>query len=171
MRDHHVDRPEVEAQRCVQPTGPNRSTELLRPPPQPQGRSAPEGRRRKQTAEDRRQTCSKDAARCLPASAPCPSRSQSVVLSSVMLYSVLCLADLVARRRGCPTRPHPELGRETLQRPWYCTPRCGRVGRRQVRQAEARRQKTENRRQKTKQLATTPPTDTPLSSVILSSAF
>jgi hypothetical protein len=34
--------------------------------------------------------------------------------------------------RGPPTRSHPELGREKPQRPWYCVPRRGRVGRRQV---------------------------------------
>ncbi len=34
--------------------------------------------------------------------------------------------------RGCPTRSHPELDRETPQRRWYCVLRRGRVGRRQV---------------------------------------
>ena len=32
------------------------------------------------------------------------------------------------------TRSHPELGRQTSQRPWYCVSRPGRVGRRQARQ-------------------------------------
>jgi hypothetical protein len=36
--------------------------------------------------------------------------------------------------RGCPTRSHSELGRETPQRPWYCASRHGRVGRRQANQ-------------------------------------
>ena len=36
--------------------------------------------------------------------------------------------------RGCPTRSHSELGRETPQRPWYCALRHGRVGRRQANQ-------------------------------------
>jgi hypothetical protein len=31
--DHHVDRPEVEAQQCVQLTGPNRSSALPIPSP------------------------------------------------------------------------------------------------------------------------------------------
>jgi hypothetical protein len=31
--DHHVDRPEVQAQQCVQPTGPNRSMALPIPSP------------------------------------------------------------------------------------------------------------------------------------------
>ncbi len=35
-------------------------------------------------------------------------------------------------QRGAPTRSHPELGRETPQRQWYCILRCGRVGRRQA---------------------------------------
>ena len=35
-------------------------------------------------------------------------------------------------RRGARTRSHPELGRENPQRPWYCGPSHGRVGRRQV---------------------------------------
>src|SRR5579872_1294037 len=34
--------------------------------------------------------------------------------------------------RGLSTRSLPELGREIPQRPWYCVPRRGRVGRRQV---------------------------------------
>ena len=34
---------------------------------------------------------------------------------------------------GPNTRSHPELGRENPQRRWYCTSRCGRVGRRQAR--------------------------------------
>ena len=34
---------------------------------------------------------------------------------------------------GPNTRSHPELGRENPQRQWYCTSRCGRVGRRQAR--------------------------------------
>src|SRR3989337_2640888 len=33
---------------------------------------------------------------------------------------------------GQSTRSHPELGRETPQRRWYCVLRRGRVGRRQV---------------------------------------
>ena len=37
-------------------------------------------------------------------------------------------------RRSSQTRSHPELGRQTLQRPWYCASRPGRVGRRQARQ-------------------------------------
>src|SRR5437899_3033384 len=36
---------------------------------------------------------------------------------------------------GPNTRSHPELGRENPLRRWYCTSRCGRVGRRQARQA------------------------------------
>jgi hypothetical protein len=36
---------------------------------------------------------------------------------------------------GPNTRSHPELGRENPQRRWYCTSRCGRVGRRQARQS------------------------------------
>ena len=35
--------------------------------------------------------------------------------------------------RGSPTRSHPELGRETPPRRWYCVSRRGRVGRRQAR--------------------------------------
>ena len=40
--------------------------------------------------------------------------------------------------RGGHTRSHPELGREDPQRRWYCTLRCGRVGRCQVFQARCR---------------------------------
>ncbi len=35
--------------------------------------------------------------------------------------------------RSDKTRSHPELGRQTLKRPWYCVSRRGRVGRRQAR--------------------------------------
>src|SRR5579872_3733624 len=47
--------------------------------------------------------------------------------------------------RGLSTRSLPELGREIPQRPWYCVPRRGRVGRRQVLlpRADDRRQTTE----------------------------
>ncbi len=38
--------------------------------------------------------------------------------------------------RGCHTRSHPELGRETPQRPWYCVSRHGRVGRRRATQPD-----------------------------------
>src|SRR5512132_4394097 len=48
--------------------------------------------------------------------------------------------------RGCPTRCHPELDRETPQRRWYCVSRRGRVGRRSVLIAENRRQTTDDRR-------------------------
>ncbi len=54
------------------------------------------------------------------------------------------LPNLIARsspawwpRRSRQTRSHPELGRQTLQRPWYCASRPGRVGRRQARQDHA----------------------------------
>ena len=40
------------------------------------------------------------------------------------------------RSGGRPTRSHLELGRESLQRPWYCASRHGRVGHRQTRQAQ-----------------------------------
>ena len=40
--------------------------------------------------------------------------------------------------RGCPTRSHPELDRETPQRRWYCVSRRGRVGRRPALKAETR---------------------------------
>ena len=36
---------------------------------------------------------------------------------------------------GVSTRSHPELGRESPQRRWYCVLRHGRVGRRQAYQA------------------------------------
>ena len=53
---------------------------------------------------------------------------------------------------GQSTRSHSELGRENPQRPWYCVPRRGRVGRRQVFQAN---QNTRNTPKKPY-----PPTDT-----------
>ena len=38
--------------------------------------------------------------------------------------------------RGDCTRSHPEHGRETPMRQWYCVLRCGRVGHRQVRKKQ-----------------------------------
>ena len=40
--------------------------------------------------------------------------------------------DLVVLAKVPTPDPHPELGRESLQRPWYCVLRRGRVGRCQV---------------------------------------
>ena len=65
--------------------------------------------------------------------------------------------------RGCPTRSHSELGRETPQRPWYCASRHGRVGRRQANQTpgtEARDQISEATRQ-TQHIATMHPSRNP----------
>ena len=47
--------------------------------------------------------------------------------------------------RGCYTRSHPEHGRETPQRPWYCVSRRGRVGRRQATTPDDRGQQSEVR--------------------------
>jgi hypothetical protein len=62
--------------------------------------------------------------------------------------------------RGCPTRSHPELGRETPQRRWYCVLRRGRVGRRQVLQAERKRQR--KRQKQPKKTTKTPFCHTPM---------
>ena len=99
----------MEAQQCVQLTGTNRSSGLI------------------------------------PLVSPCPSAAHTV--RSGGGASTLAgppLPNLIARsspawwpRRSRQTRSHPELGRQTLQRPWYCASRPGRVGRRQARQDHA----------------------------------
>ena len=44
-------------------------------------------------------------------------------------FTTNCASPAWWPQRGAPTRSHPELGRETPQRQWYCILRCGRVGR------------------------------------------
>ena len=70
-----------------------------------------------------------------------------MVLTSVVcpLQTVLCLMPSWWQTRCCPTRSHPELGREKQQRPWYSGSSRGRAGRRQ----DCLGQKTEDRVQKT----------------------
>src|SRR6185295_16241269 len=72
-------------------------------------------------------------------------RSELDPESSKNLFSVFCslTTDLLRRPGGhCEgqyTRSHPELGRENPQRRWYSVLRRGRVGHRQVFQAESQR--------------------------------
>jgi hypothetical protein len=58
--------------------------------------------------------------------------------------SVARLLDGLVAKRGCPTRPHSELGRETPPRPWYCVTTRGRVGRCQAIQQPCRPPATTN---------------------------
>ena len=111
VEDHHVDRPGVEAWQHVELTGTNRSIGLRARHAQGQART----HEREIRDETQRQT-SDAGARHAPTSVPPPPP----VLTAWWLW------------RGCPTRFHPELGRETPQRRWYCVLRRGRVGRRQV---------------------------------------
>jgi hypothetical protein len=104
----------VEAQQCVQLTGTNRSSgliPLITPCP-----TAPD------TGDRHRAPTLKDHA-SEPA-LPRPEGQEEPRRSSPAWWP----------RRSSKTRSHPELGRQTLQRPWYCASRPGRVGRRQARQ-------------------------------------
>ena len=104
MEDHHVDRPQVHARQRAQPSGPNR----------PIGSTTT-------TNATRRESTSPHAAHIHPTpthTTPDPTQGSG----TVAWWS----------SRGCNTRSHPELGRETPQRPWYCRSSGGRVGRRQA---------------------------------------
>ncbi len=108
VEDHHVDRPGVDAQQCVELTGPNRSIGLrLALGRGPEPRPAAQGRN----------TRREDSTR--------PSRHRPTGRAWPAWWF----------RRGANTRSHPELGRENPQRRWYCVSRRGRVGRRQAGQA------------------------------------
>jgi hypothetical protein len=130
--DHHVDRPDVQARRRAQLTGPNRSTDL----PRPSGKSSPESR-------EQRSEISKepDPSFCHPPSDLCPppmpmpvSTAPPPLLPKKKRAGAPDVSLAWWSWRGCPTRSHSELGRETPQRPWYCALRHGRVGRRQANQ-------------------------------------
>ena len=139
MEDHHVDRPEVKAQQCVQPTGTNRSFGLIHYPashaasrPSRQWRHRPQPR----TIDNRTHVAQRTGI-----------RGQRSAFFSCSPSFVLCLP---SRRpggygEGPNTRSHPELGREIPQRQWYCVLRRGRVGRRQVFKTEVSNQKSEVR--------------------------
>ena len=102
MEDHHVDRPAVEAQQCVKPTGTNRSFGLIHSHRMQRSRSL--------TAITNTKTRHESS-----------SYPAGFALRRPGGYG-----------EGTNTRSHPELGRENPQRQWYCVLRRGRVGRRQV---------------------------------------
>jgi hypothetical protein len=131
--DHHVDRPDVQARRRAQLTGPNRSTDL----PRPSGKSSPESREQK--PRDQQNNLIRASAIRPPTSAchPCQCQSAPRRPRFSLKESGPAAPDVSLAWwswRGCPTRSHSELGRETPQRPWYCALRHGRVGRRQANQ-------------------------------------
>ena len=69
---------------------------------------------------------------CVKASAGMIIRSQvktQYIGCLQTLYSIQCAQTTRWLWRRCPTRPHSELGRESLQRRWYFVLRHGRVGR------------------------------------------
>ena len=106
MEDHHVDRPGVKAQQCVQPTGTNRSFGLI------------------------------DAPSHAATNASCDHSLLLLGLATEGTSSLSSAQSVLRRPGGygeeIDTRSHPELGRENPQRRWYCVLRRGRVGRRQV---------------------------------------
>src|SRR5262249_6825028 len=96
--DHHVDRPEVEAEQSVQLTGTNRSIGLIlgAGPPAPHHR---------------------------PRAAPNPTRLPDTALLTSHITTGTCPRELArpgGHSEGPTTRSHPDPGRENPQRPWYC---------------------------------------------------
>ena len=128
--DQHVDRPDVDAQQCVQLTGPNRSIALENSPRSP--------------SADTHARCQETEARCQDDQA---SARRSPHDASWFLTSWHPTPTSAATTgwpwRGCPTRSHPELDRETPQRRWYCVSRRGRVGRRPALTAEDQKSQTD----------------------------
>ena len=121
MEDHHVDRPGVKAQQCVELTGPNSSIGLI---------SFSSARSAKFL-----ETISKTA------------RKFSDLIRTKYRFREHAPFTWGGGSRGPVGRPgdhsggpntrsHSELGRENLQRLWYFVLRRGRVGRRQVFQPE-----------------------------------
>ena len=143
MRDHHVDRPEVEAGQPAQLTGTNRSIGFSAAPsgknhdrwhgsaieatgeasasPRAQGGSPPRQETRTQFASGHE----------IPGSCPGISFAQRL---AALAGASGGLGRPGGHSEGQNTRSHPELGRENPQRRWYCVLRRGRVGRRQARQ-------------------------------------
>ncbi len=113
----------MEAQQCVQLTGTNRSSDFNALINRWPGRA-----HARRTTEDRRRTTDKSLL----------VQSSVVRPPSSACFTPSFLAGLVAFSEVPKTRSHPELGRQTPQRPWYCVSRPGRVGRRQARQERSR---------------------------------
>ena len=162
MEDHHVDRPEVDAEQSVELTGTNRSNPLdpnavLRDKPGPP--SACSGKRQPQhqpggaRAAPRQDTSPRAFANPICRPPPCargsgprinpPVKPVGLKVHRGSLRPRPCAdAHGVSGRFGQPgghsegqnTRSHPELGRENPQRRWYCRSSGGRAGRRQARQ-------------------------------------
>jgi hypothetical protein len=141
--DHHVDRPQVYAQQCAQPSGPNRPSGSIT------GGRLPARRCQEQAADP---SCAAAMASFGPVFWPAQAtprthdrghrppiggwhqnRDPPTRLRPAMVWAGWWVGWTTWWLwRGEPTRSHPELGRENPQRPWYCVSRRGRVGRRQV---------------------------------------
>ena len=122
VRDHHVDRPGVEAQQCVELTGTNRSTGLILGMP----------RHPQHVSNLKAQTD------------PDPPGATTRRSKIDLIKASTCIAMTWWSWRRVNTRSHPELGRENLQRRWYSVSRRGRVGRRQVFSMQADTQASDN---------------------------
>ena len=123
VEDHHVDRPEVEAGQPAQLTGTNRSIGLT-------DRRLPTSARHRPRPAPRFYPRESADPRC-PAASPEDTLPPHITRTPSM--GALCRPG--GHSEGPNTRSHPELGRENPLRQWYCTSRCGRVGRRQACQA------------------------------------
>ena len=116
MEDHHVDRPDVEAQQCVKLTGTNRSIGLTCS--HRQGACA---KRKSARSEDRKQTTDKTIGH-LSSSQFCFSSDEKRPTMEDRRYPFSVVrrpffAGLVALSEAFKTRSHPELGRQKPQAP------------------------------------------------------
>ena len=153
MEDHHVDRPEVEAEQSVQLTGTNRSIGLDRRRFAKSAAPAEQTFRRKPSACSGKTLLPRASWARGPRQGGGPRGPTDTSLTPVTLQmppppvparasAWLEPGASVAGARLCRpgghgegpnTRSHPELGRENPQRRWYCRSSGGRVGRRQAR--------------------------------------
>ena len=123
MIDHHVDRPDVQARQRAQLTGPNRPTGSKIVPPSTACIRHPGRTPQMAALQHETRTPEPNAPGSNPGGrSPSPHGPQRPGMGRTTWWPW----------RGARTRSHPELGRENPQRPWYCAPRHGRVGRRQV---------------------------------------
>ena len=122
MEDHHVDRPEVEAEQSAQPTGTNRSNPTASRVP-----AASENRPRA-AATPRR-------GRHFPRTIPAPARIWQQSLGQSREPAALWLASLVVTARGQTPDPIPNSAVKTLSADGTAAQARGRAGRRQARPA------------------------------------
>ena len=126
VEDHHVDRLGVEAWQHVKLTGTNRSIGLIAPTNSSRA-AARTGRIALTCSMQTVRQTKKDNNQGLKAVRRARSNGPPAADSRPRVHRWSG-----SHGGGPSTRSHPELGRESPQRRWYCILRCGRVGRRQA---------------------------------------